>query len=129
MWATAEGKALPYTINYTMMRIDLPRAPGAWGHLDLEIKWWYNVNDRMKDGGWPFRNGVFRLKMIITSIPLHSSFPGWQYTVNVEGLAEPSVYRKIEFALPFGDYQVEITVPSDHVVGATGVLVNADEVL
>ena len=34
-----------------------------------------------------------------------------------------------EFTLIFGDYDVKITVPSDHVLGATGVLQNPQQVL
>lgn len=33
-----------------------------------------------------------------------------------------------EFALPFGDYEVNITVPADHVLDGTGVLQNRKEV-
>jgi hypothetical protein len=34
-----------------------------------------------------------------------------------------------EFTLEFGDYDVRLTVPDDHIVGATGVLQNAETVL
>ena len=34
-----------------------------------------------------------------------------------------------EFALPFGDYKVRITVPADHLVAASGVLQNPRDVL
>ena len=34
-----------------------------------------------------------------------------------------------EFTLEFGDFEVDISVPSDHVVSATGVLLNENDVL
>ena len=34
-----------------------------------------------------------------------------------------------EFTLPFGDYEVHITVPEDHIVASTGALQNAEQVL
>ncbi len=122
------GVGLPYTINYTMMRIDLPEPLEPGGKVDLEIKWWYNVNDRFKDGGG--RSGseyfaeedsyIYTIAQFFPRMAVYSELEGWQ---------NHQFTGRSEFALPFGDYQVEITVPSDHVVGATGVLVNADEVL
>ncbi|HDT13013.1 MAG TPA: M1 family peptidase, partial [Candidatus Aminicenantes bacterium] len=45
------GKDLPHTVVETMMRIDLPRALEPGGRFAFEIKWWYNVNDRSRQGG------------------------------------------------------------------------------
>ena len=45
----AAGKAMPYTINQTMMRIDLPKALGAGQKMSLSIEWSFNINDRMKN--------------------------------------------------------------------------------
>ena len=47
----------------------------------------------------------------------------------VEGWQNKQFLGRGEFALPFGDYKVSITVPSDHIVAATGELKNATSVL
>jgi hypothetical protein len=39
-----------------------------------------------------------------------------------------AVWGSGEFALPFGDFDVNITVPADHVMEATGELMNRSEV-
>jgi hypothetical protein len=43
-------------------------------------------------------------------------------------LAKYAVWGSGEFALPFGDFDVNITVPADHVMEATGELMNRSEV-
>jgi hypothetical protein len=48
---------------------------------------------------------------------------------DVEGWQNKQFLGKGEFTLPFGDYNVSITVPADHIVGATGELQNANSVL
>lgn len=122
------GTEFSYTINYTMMRIDLPQPLEPGASVDLEIRWWYNINERMKDGGG--RSGseyfaeddnyIYTIAQFFPRMAVYSEVEGWQ---------NHQFTGRSEFALPFGDYDVEITVPSDHVVGATGVLVNPDEVL
>jgi Peptidase family M1 domain len=122
------GVNLPYTVNYTMMRIDLPKPLEPGSKTKLEIKWWYKVNDRMKDGGG--RSGmeyfpeddnyIYTIAQFFPRMAVYNEEEGWQ---------NHQFTGRSEFALPFGNYDVDITVPSDHVVGATGVLVNAGEVL
>jgi hypothetical protein len=48
---------------------------------------------------------------------------------DVEGWQNMQFWGRGEFALVFGDYEVNITVPADHVMEATGVLQNRSEVL
>ena len=48
---------------------------------------------------------------------------------NVEGWQNDQFWGRSEFALEFGDYTVHITTPKDHMLGATGVLLNEHEVL
>jgi len=122
------GNQLPHTINYTMMRIDLPEPLDSGEKAQLEIRWWYNVNDRMKHGGG--RSGmeyfeaddnyIYTIAQFFPRMAVYSEKEGWQ---------NHQFTGRSEFALPFGNYDVEITVPSAHVVGATGVLVNAEDVL
>ena len=122
------GNPLPYTINYSMMRIDLPHPLKAGDHLDLEIKWWYNINDRAKDGGG--RSGMEYFEENDNYIyTIAQFFPRMAVYNEVEGWQNHQFTGRSEFALPFGDYEVDITVPADHIVGATGILMNPDEVL
>jgi hypothetical protein len=123
-----QGRDLAYTINYTMMRIDLPSALPSGGTYELEIRWWYNINDRMKDGGgrsgmeyFPEEdNYIYTIAQFFPRMAVYSEVEGWQNNQFI---------GRTEFALPFGNYEVEITVPADHIVGATGVLSNPKEVL
>lgn len=122
------GQKLNYAINSTMMRIDLtePLAPG--GTFSFQIKWWYNVNDRLKVGGgrsgmefFPADgNYIYTIAQFFPRMAVYSDATGWQ---NKQFIGAG------EFTLPFGNYEVEITVPADHIVGATGVLQNANEVM
>ena len=122
-----DGKALRYTINKTMMRVDLvhPLNPGE--HTTFSIKWWYNINDRMKIGG---RSGyeyfeaednyLYTIAQFFPRMCVYSDDDGWQ---NKQFLGRG------EFTLTFGNYDVKLTVPEDHVVAATGELQNASKVL
>ena len=121
------GKPLKYTINKTMMRIDLPRPLKPGGTFVFDVAWWYNINDRMKDGG---RSGYeyfeyednyrYTIAQFYPRLVVYMDNEGWQ---NKQFLGSG------EFTLNFGDYHVEITVPADHVVASTGVLKNEKAVL
>lgn len=122
-----DGKSLPYTINKTMMRVDLPEPLYSGAKVSFKISWSYNINDRMLVGG---RSGyeyfpkdgnyLYTIAQWFPRMAVYDDVNGWQ---NKQFLGSG------EFALPFGDYSVRITVPSDHVVAATGVLQNPGEVL
>ena len=123
-----EGNDLPVTVNYTMMRVDLPQTLEPGEKTQLKIKWWYNINDRMKDGGG--RSGMEYFPEDDNYLyTIAQFFPRMAVYNEVEGWQNMQFTGRSEFALPFGDYELEITVPADHIVGATGVLLNADEVL
>ena len=66
---------------------------------------------------------------IITSIPSSQFFPRMAVYNDVEGWQNKQFLGRGEFTLTFGDYDVRITAPADHIVGATGVLQNPEEVL
>ena len=117
---------LEHIINQTMMRIDLPKPISTGESFSFKIKWWYSINDHVNDGGRSgyesFPNDVNRAYIIAQFFPrmcVYNEVEGWQnYQFWGDG----------EFALPFGDYEVNITVPSDHILEATGELVNRKEV-
>ncbi len=121
------GAKMDYTINKTMMRIDLPRALKPGQKTSFKIDWHFNINDRMKIGG---RSGyeyfpeddnyLYTIAQFYPRLCAYMDYAGWQHK---------QFLGRGEFTLEFGDYDVEITVPADHIVGATGELVNASSVL
>ena len=122
-----DGKPLSYTIHQTMMRINLEKPLKSKESFEFSIDWWYNINDRLEIGGRSgyeyFKedgNYLYTIAQFFPRMCVYNDTEGWQ---NKQFLGSG------EFTLPFGDYDVKITVPSDHVVAATGELVNANEIL
>ena len=121
------NKDLSHTIVKTMMRIDMPKPlmPGA--SYTFKIKWWYNINNRMEIGG---RSGLEYFEEEDNYIYTIAQFyPRMCVYNDVEGWQNKQFLGNGEFTLTFGDFDVQITVPSDHIVGATGVLQNASKIL
>ncbi len=117
------GGKMKYFINKTMMRIDLDKALQPKSSVSFKIKWWYNINDREKVGG---RSGLEYFPEEDNYIyTIAQCFPRMCVYNDVEGWQNKQFLGAGEFALPFGDYTVNISVPSDHIVGATGELQNA----
>jgi hypothetical protein len=122
-----KGNAMKYTINNTMMRIDLPKALKKGEKVVFSIKWWYNINDYMKDGGngrsgyevFPDGNKIYVIAQFYPRMCVYNDVEGWQ---NMQ------FWGRSEFALTFGNYDVKITVPADHILDGTGVLQNRNEV-
>jgi Peptidase family M1 domain len=123
----ATGKDLPKIINYTMMRVDLPQPLKTGEKFTFSIEWSYNINDRMMMGG---RSGseffpedgnyVYTIAQWFPRMCVFDDYEGWQ---NKQYLGAG------EFALTFGNYRVRLTVPADHIVGASGWLQNPKDVL
>jgi hypothetical protein len=121
------GNKYSYSIVKTMMRINLDEPLKPKEKIEIKIKWWYNINNRLDDGGrsgyeyFPTEdNYIFTIAQFFPRMAVYIDNEGWQ---NKQFLG------KGEFTLPFGDYDVQITVPSDHLVSATGVLQNTENVL
>ena len=121
------GQPMKYFINKTMMRIDLakPLLPGQ--NISFQIKWWYNINDRMQVGGrsgYEYfetdQNYLYTIAQFFPRMCVYNDVTGWQ---NKQFLGRG------EFTLPFGDYEVSITVPADHIVAATGECQNYASIL
>jgi hypothetical protein len=118
---------MSYAINLTMMRIDLKNTLKPGASISFKIKWWYNINDRMKIGG---RSGYEYFEKDSNYLyTIAQFFPRMCVYDDVNGWQNKQFLGRGEFTLPFGDYEVSITVPADHVVGATGELQNASVVL
>ncbi len=124
---SVSGGKMKYFINKTMMRIDLDKALLPKGSISFKVKWWYNINDRSKVGG---RSGLEYFKNEDNYIyTIAQFFPRMCVYNDVEGWQNKQFLGAGEFALPFGDYTVNISVPSDHIVGATGELQNSSSCL
>ena len=122
----AQGKILPYTINHTMMRIDLDSPLKHGEQYTFSIKYWYNVNNYMEIGG---RSGYEHFKEDGNNLYVIAQFhPRMAVYNDVEGWQNMQFWGSGEFALPFGNYDVSITVPADHFLDATGTLLNREEV-
>ncbi|MBF9253449.1 M1 family metallopeptidase [Pontibacter sp. 172403-2] len=121
------GKPLKYTINNTMMRVDLP-APLKHGQsYTFSVDWHHNINNQKTLGGrsgYEFfpedGNYLYEMAQWFPRMAVYDDVNGWQHK---------QFLGSGEFALPFGDYKVSITVPADHVVAGTGELQNASQVL
>jgi len=121
------GRNLTYMINKTMMRVNLPSSIQKGQKYSFTIRWKYNINNRREVGG---RSGMeyfpddgnylYSIAQFFPRLAVYSDVNGWQ---NKQYLGRG------EFALPFGDYNVKISVPADHIIAATGVLQNPKEVL
>jgi len=124
---TTSGSNLRYTINNTMMRVDLPSPLRKGQSFSFKIKWWFNINDRMDIGG---RSGYEYFEEDDNYLyTIAQFFPRMAVYNDVEGWQNKQFIGQGEFTLPFGDYKVSITVPTDHVVASTGSLTNASRVL
>ena len=122
-----KGKELKYTINNTMMRIDLPTPLKPKHSYMFTIDWQYNINDQKALGGrsgyeyFPEdKNYIYEIAQWYPRMAVYDDVNGWQHK---------QFLGSGEFALPFGDYEVSITVPADHVVAATGELINPNQAL
>ena len=122
------GKDLPITINNTMMRIDLPSPLKNAESFVLKISWFYAITDRSlfllsREGYEHFpedNNNVYLIAHWFPRMCVFDDYEGWQ---------NKQFQRLGEFALEFGNYKVNITVPADHIISSTGTLLNAKEVL
>lgn len=121
------GKPLKYTVNQTMMRIDLPKTLNANSKVKFIVKWQYKIGNRMEvggRGGYEFfkedGNHLFTMTQWYPRMCVYSDFQGWQ---------NKQFTGRGEFALAFGDYTVKMTVPADHIICSTGECQNYAQVL
>jgi hypothetical protein len=123
----AKGNPMNYTINQTMMRIDLAKPLKNGEKITFSIKWWYNIvnyqeqvnNGRSGYEQFPDGNRLYVMAQFYPRMAVYSDVEGWQ---NMQ------FWGRGEFALTFGDYEVNITVPADHIMEGTGVIQNKSEV-
>ncbi|HEX8612447.1 MAG TPA: M1 family metallopeptidase [Telluria sp.] len=122
----ADGKPLRYTINKTMMRIDLPQPMKPGARLSFSVDFSFNINDAKVQGGrtgyekFDDKNDLFEIAHWFPRMAAYYDVYGWQHK---------QFLGAGEFTLEFGDYDVQLTVPADHIVASTGELQNPGDVL
>jgi hypothetical protein len=124
----AKGKAgrpatpLEYTVNGTMMRIDLARPLPPRGKQALELRWSFPFGPNVNRMGIEEIDGstVYEVAQWYPRLAVYDDIRGW----NTE-----QYLGQGEFYLEYGSFDVSLTVPTDMIVAATGVLQNPDEVL
>ncbi len=123
----AAGKPLKFTINKTMMRVELPASLKAGQRFIFKLDWNYKLADRMGRGGrggyeyFPEDgNHLFTMTQWYPRLCVYSDFQGWQ---------NHQFTGRGEFALTFGNFKVQMTVPADHVIMSTGECQNYPAVL
>ncbi|WP_188459424.1 M1 family metallopeptidase [Psychroflexus planctonicus] len=123
---TKDGQPLPHKINWTMMRIDMPQSLKPGESFTFDIEWNYLINNhvtnRARSGYEHFEedgNNAYVIAQFFPRMAVYNDVEGWQ---------NYQFWGNGEFALPFGNYDVKITVPEDHVMEATGELQNRKKV-
>jgi len=120
-----DGSALPHMINQTMMRVELPKPMKTGDKFSFKIKWWYQINNHVTNGGrsgfelFPDGNRNYVIAQFYPRMAVYNDVEGWQNS---------QFWGRDEFALPFGNFEVNITVPADHLLDGTGRLTNRKEV-
>ncbi|QJW91672.1 M1 family metallopeptidase [Spirosoma taeanense] len=118
------GSPLKYTINQTMMRIDMPTPLKPGASYSFNVDWNYFVTEYYGRSGYDFfpKDGNYNYFIAhwFPRLCAYNDVNGWQ---NKQFLGQG------EFTLIFGNYKVAITAPSDHIVGATGECQNYKQVL
>ena len=123
----ATGRPLAHTIVKTMMRVDLPAPLAPRGTFTFSLAWNYKLNPWKGSAfrtGYeiftPDGNALYVVAQWFPRMAAYTDYTGWQHK---------QYLGTGEFTLEFGDYDVQLTVPDDHIVAATGVLQNPDRVL
>jgi len=117
-----DGKPLDFTVVKTMMRIDLPVALKPGASISFSIDWNFNINDsailNSRTAAEYFEdddNWIYEMAHWFPRMAAYTDYAGWQHK---------QFLGSGEFTLEFGDYEVALTVPSDHIVASTGSLQN-----
>jgi hypothetical protein len=123
----ASGNPLHYVINRTMMRIDLPQPLKPGSRVAFSVEWNYKINEQKVLGGRSGyekfaedKNDLFEIAQWFPRMAAYYDVTGWQHK---------QFLGTGEFTLEFGDYDIQVTVPADHIVASTGELQNPDAVL
>lgn len=123
----SRGKPLKVTVVDTLMRVDLNRPLKPGKSTTFSMNFAFNIieedavgsrsgYEHFEDDG----NDIFLLAQWFPRLAAYTDYEAW---------TNKAFLGRGEFTLEFGDYDVEITVPADHIVSSTGVLANPKKVL
>jgi len=121
-----ENKEVATHLVGTLLRVNLDSPLVSNKSIDININWEYQLVEenavRARNGYELFEDGndIFLIAQWFPRVSAYSDYEGWH---NKEFIGNG------EFTLEFGDYEVSITTPSDHIVSSTGVLQNPNDVL
>jgi len=119
----ADGRKATYEIIDSRMRVELPTPLAAGGStVSLKIDYSYTIPEFGADrtGILPSKNGkVYTVAQWYPRLCVYDDILGW----NTEPYTGPG-----EFYLEYGDFNIEITAPANHIVVAGGELLNPEEV-
>jgi hypothetical protein len=119
-----EARTPDYTVDGTRMRIPLAEPlPADGGTLELVIEWSYTMPKYGAD-----RHGRFQAAEG-TVYEFAQWYPRMYVYDDVHGWNPLPYLGQGEYYLEFGTFEVDITVPRNMIVAATGELQNPDEVL
>ena len=124
----ASGRNMDTKENNTMLKVMLAEPLGSSESMSFSIAWSYPITNRalflLSREGYEYfpsdGNSVYLIAHWFPRMAVYNDTEGWQ---------NKQFQRLGEFALEFGDYDVEIKVPEDHIVAATGTLQNSENVL
>ncbi len=123
----ADDKPLKYTVVKTMMRIDLSTPLKPSESFQFQIDWNYAINNsKLVPGrtGYEFfekdGNSIYEIAHWYPRLVAYTDYTGWQHK---------QFLGRGEFTLELGDFILRINAPNDHIVSASGVLQNSNEVL
>jgi hypothetical protein len=119
------GRPMPHDIHGTLMRVDLPEPLLPGGRVLFSVEWNcgipnYELSGRVGYESFDDGHDSFALGKFYPRMAAYTDARGW-HTRQFLGTGE--------FTLEFGDFEVEITVPEDHIVAATGELQHPERVL
>ncbi|HEX2900797.1 MAG TPA: M1 family metallopeptidase [Bacteroidia bacterium] len=124
---TRNGRPVTHTVVETNMRIDLAQPLKPGDTVQLQLHWSYAINDaRAAEGrsGYEYfpadGNYIYEIAQFYPRMCVYDDVKGWE---------NQPFFGPAEFGLEFGDFDLRIDAPEDHVVVASGNLQNAKEVL
>lgn len=118
---TTGGQGRPgYRIDGTLMVVDLPYPVLPGRSAELRFDWRFRVPPRGAPRTGHDDREVFVVAQWYPQIATYDDLRGWH---------DRPYWSNGEFYLEYGDFDVELTVPEGWLVGATGTLRNAEEIL
>ncbi len=125
------GRDLKFTIVGTKMRVDLPSPLKSGNDFKFNVDYAFNIiesdvmggrggyehfpKDEIDGGGY-----IYEMSQWYPRMGAYTDYEAW---------TAKEFLGSGEFTQEFGDFDVTLTVPDDHIVGSTGVLQNANDVL